>query len=210
MIYVYDVLVNLNEEMYDFYDWDESDDYVHVRRVPLFKVSFNQYSDLVNRKVKVSEDFLINIKDKTQVFSSRNIEIIPYSAIFSDGKMAVMVEFNDKGCSLRKSKFLINEEMEILNITNSMKESVVDYNIVNSRANRNNMIRSERNVINVIVKELENLKDDKERIDYLYYEWFDSNEGNLKYEKLLKDLKKSFTSKHLEFLDLLNLLTIQK
>jgi len=210
MIYVYDVLVNLNEEMYDFYDWDESDDYVHVRRVPLFKVSFNQYSDLVNRKIKVSEDFLINIKDKTQVFSSRNIEIIPYSAIFSDGKMAVMVEFNDKGCSLRKSKFLINEEMEILNITNSMKESVVDYNIVNSRANRNNMIRSERNVINVIVKELENLKDDKERIDYLYYEWFDSNEGNLKYEKLLKDLKKSFTSKHLEFLDLLNLLTIQK
>ena len=54
------------------------------------------------------------------------------------------------------------------------------------------------------------MKDDKERIDYLYYEWFDSNEGNLKYEKLLKDLKKSFTSKHLEFLDLLNLLTIQK
>ena len=25
MVYVYDILVNLNEELYDFYDWEEND-----------------------------------------------------------------------------------------------------------------------------------------------------------------------------------------
>jgi len=48
-----------------------------------------------------------------------------------------------------------------------------------------------------------------EKIDYLYYEWFDSNDGDDKYFKLVSDLKSKFTDKHMEFLELLNLLTIK-
>lgn len=71
------------------------------------------------------------------------------------------------------------------------------------------MIRSEKKILNDILEELNSIKNDKEKIDYLYYEWFDSNDGDDKYFKLVSDLKSKFTDKHMEFLELLNLLTIK-
>lgn len=210
MNYVYDILVNLNEEVYDFYDWEETDNFVHVRRVPLFKLSHEDYINVGYKKVKLKEELLLEIKDKTQVFSSRNIEIIPYSMIVSDGISAIMLEFDERGYTSRKSKFLVNEEIEVVEVASNMKESIFKYNVVNNKVRRNTMLRSEKVVLKNILKELENLKDDSLKIDYLYYEWFDSNNGENKYEKLVKSLKAGFTSEHLEFLELLNLLTIKK
>lgn len=210
MIYVYDVLINLNEELFDFYDWEENDDFSHVRRAPLFKVNYDVYSDFCVRKVRLGEESLSLIKDKTQLFSSRNIEVLPYATVFTDGEHAIMIEFDNKGFSKRKSKFLVNEEMEIIDISNSLKLSKIDYNVVNNKVRVNNMLRSEKRILNDILAELGNLKGDNERIDYLYYEWFNKQEGNDKYEKLVTSLKKEFTNRHLEFLDLLNLLTIKK
>ncbi len=209
MNYVYDILVNLNEELYDFYDWEETDDFTHVRRVPLFRVSHSDYFDIAVKKVRLSDEELLTIKDKTQVFSSRNIEIIPYSMIVSDSERAVMVEFDNKGYSKRKSKFLVNEEMEIIELSSNMKMSKLMYNVINNKVKRNVMIRSEKIILDNILKELDELKDDKEKIDYLYYEWFDKKSVDKSYEKLVKDLKSSFTNKHLEFLELLNLLTVK-
>lgn len=210
MIYVYDVLVNLNEELYDFYDWEDTDNFLHVRRVPIFKIEEKAFFDMTAKKVKINNEFLTNIKDKTQIFGGRNIEIIKSACIFSDGKNAIMLEFNDKGEVKKKSKFLINEEIEIIDVTTSMKTSKIDYETTSNKINRNTMIRSEKKTLKKIIEELENLKEDSKKIDYLYYEWFETEEGNNKYEKLLKAIKNKFTNKHEELLELLNLLTIKK
>lgn len=210
MIYVYDILVNLNEKMYDFYDWDDTDDFVHVRRVPMFKVNENVYFDLVTKKVRISQEVMSSIKDKTQVFSSRNIDILPFCAVFTNGNSASLIEFDSKGYTFRKSKFLINEEIEILDIAKNMKVSAVEYNVIQRKVSRNSMIRSESLIVDRILIELENLKDDEEKLSYLYYEWFERQDGINKYETLVKDLKRKFTNKHNEFLELLDLLTIQK
>lgn len=210
MIYVYDVLVNLNDEMFDFYDWEETDDFVHVRRVPMFKVNDDVYYDMVTKKVRLNEEIMNSIKDKTQIFSSRNIEILPYTSVFTNGSSAILVEFDNKGYSIRKSKFLVNEEMEILDIAKSMKVSVIEYNVVQSKVKMNSMIRSEKLIVDRILTELECLKDDDEKLSYLYYEWFERQDGINKYETLVRDLKRRFTGKHNEFLELIDMLTIQK
>ncbi len=210
MIYVYDVLINLNEEVYDFYDWEETDDFSHIRRAPLFKVNHEVYSDFCVKKVRLQGETMSLIKDKTQLFSSRNIEVMPYGAIITDGEHAIMVEFDSKGFSKRKSKFLVNEEMEILDVSSNMKLSKLDYNVVNNKARVNNMLRSEKKTLENILDELSSLKEDSEKIDYLYYEWFERQDGVNKYDKLVSSLKKEFSYRHLEFLDLLNLLTIKK
>lgn len=210
MVYVYDVLVNLNEMMYDFYDWEDSDNFIHVRRVPIFRVSKDTLIDMISKKVKVSEEFLSIIKDKTQVFSSRNIEVIHYSCVFSNSNSAFMIEFKDNGEVKKKSKFLINEEVEILEIAEGMKECNIDYVLLSKRIEKNAMIRSEKKLLDSIIRELDSIKEDEERINYLYYEWFETEEGVNKYDRLVKDIKSKFTSKHKEFLELLNLLTIKK
>lgn len=210
MNYVYDVLVNLSTEMYDFYDWEESDTLMHVRRIPIFKVNEKTYDDFYTKKIKVNEDFTNSIKDKTQIFGGRNIEIIESSCIISNGTSALMIEFNNEGKINRKSKFLINEELEIVEVAKTLKNIKIDYNILDNKTLVNKMIRSEKRTLKHILKELENLKDDNEKINYLYYEWFETEEGSNKYVSLVKSIKKEFTSKHEEFLELLNLLTIKK
>lgn len=209
MVYVYDTLVNLNEELLDFYDWDEIDNYVHIRRIPLFKISELDYYDFVTKKIRLVEEELLRINDKTQIFSNRGIDNIKYALVVTDGSGALVLEFNDKGYVIRKSKFIINEEMEILGIAKEIKEEKIKYNVISKKIDRNSMIRSEKKILAEILEELDTIKDDSEKIDYLYYEWFDTNDGDDKYITLIKDLKNKFTDKHMNFLELLNLLTIK-
>ena len=52
MNYIYDILLNYNKKLYEFYDWNLSDSIVHIRKIPIFKISTNQLIDLVNNKIK--------------------------------------------------------------------------------------------------------------------------------------------------------------
>ena len=72
------------------------------------------------------------------------------------------------------------------------------------------MTRYERSKLKIILEELDKIKDDNKKIDYLYYEWFGKEESNNKYIELIKSLKEAYTPKHNEFLEILNLLTLQK
>ena len=210
MVYVYDTLINFSEDMYDFYDWEDTDEFLHIRRIPLYKVSKVDYNNFICKKNRINEEMMESIKDKTQVFSNRGVEIIDFACVITDGSGALALEFDESGVTKRKSKFLINEEMEILDMAKNLKEAKLKYEVISKNRNKNNMIRSERKVLNSILEELSSLKNDYEIIDYLYYEWFNKYDGNNKYEKLVKDLKNKFTDKHLEFLDLLNLMMIKK
>jgi len=210
MTFIYDILVNLNEEVIDFYDWNSNDEFTHIRKVPLFRANESVITDMLYRRVKLSEDFLNLIKDKTQMFSGRNIDNIPYAAIFCDTYKAIMVVFDSKGYVKERSKFLINEEFEVIDLTCSIKSSIINYNVINKNYKMVNMIRGDRSIVDNILRELDLIKDDKEKIEYLYYEWFDKKDSDNMYNDLVKDIKSVFTDKHKEFLDVINLLAVKK
>ena len=35
MNYIYDILINFNENLYDFYDWNLNDQIDHIRKIPV-------------------------------------------------------------------------------------------------------------------------------------------------------------------------------
>ena len=39
MTYIYDVTLNFNEILYDFFEWNNSDTLTHIRKIPMFKVN---------------------------------------------------------------------------------------------------------------------------------------------------------------------------
>ena len=106
MIYAYDLLINFNEELYDFYDWKETDSITHIRRIPLYKIDDTFYTDLLTRKIKVNTDYLKEIKDKTQIFSPKTLETIEYACIFTNGENAIAVNFDTNGNVNQKVNFL--------------------------------------------------------------------------------------------------------
>ena len=210
MNYVYDILSNFNQELYDFYDWDKNDNFTHLRKVPSFKVSKEVLVDLMFKKVKIKGNLLKLIKDKTQVFTKEGVDVIEYCFIVSDSLNALGVILDEDGVVYKRSKFLVSEELEINKCLKTSKIYNVEYNLLSSKTHYSNMTRNEEKVTNLILNELELIMDSTDKIDYLYYEWFNTNKGKNKYKKLVSSIKSRYTSKHEYILELLNLLKIKK
>lgn len=210
MNYVYDILSNFNQELYDFYDWDKNDNFTHLRKVPSFRVSKEVLVDLMFKKVKIKGNLLKLIKDKTQVFTKEGVDVIEYCFIVSDSVNALGVILDEDGIIYKRSKFLVSEELEINKCLKTSKIYNVEYNLLSSKTHYSNMTRNEEKVTNLILSELELIMDSTDKIDYLYYEWFNTNKGKNKYKKLVSSIKSSYTSKHEYILELLNLLKIKK
>lgn len=210
MNYVYDILSNFNQELYDFYDWDKNDNFTHLRKVPSFRVSKEVLVDLMFKKVKIKGNLLKLIKDKTQVFTKEGVDVIEYCFIVSDSVNALGVILDEDGIVYKRSKFLVSEELEINKCLKTSKIYNVEYNLLSSKTHYSNMTRNEEKVTNLILNELELIMDSTDKIDYLYYEWFNTNKGKNKYKKLVSSIKSSYTSKHEYILELLNLLKIKK
>lgn len=210
MNYVYDILSNFNQELYDFYDWDKNDNFTHLRKVPSFRVSKEVLVDLMFKKVKIKGNLLKLIKDKTQMFTKEGVDVIEYCFIVSDSVNALGVILDEDGVVYKRSKFLVSEELEINKCLKASKIYNVEYNLLSSKTHYSNMTRNEEKVTNLILNELELIMDSTDKIDYLYYEWFNTNKGKNKYKKLVSSIKSSYTSKHEYILELLNLLKIKK
>lgn len=210
MNYVYDILSNFNQELYDFYDWDKNDNFTHLRKVPSFRVSKEVLVDLMFKKVKIKGNLLKLIKDKTQVFTKEGVDVIEYCFIVSDSVNALGVILDEDGVVYKRSKFLVSEELEINKCLKTSKIYNVEYNLLSSKTHYSNMTRNEEKVTNLILNELELIMDSTDKIDYLYYEWFNTNKGKNKYKNLVSSIKSSYTSKHEYILELLNLLKIKK
>lgn len=210
MNYVYDILSNFNQELYVFYDWDKNDNFTHLRKVPSFRVSKEVLVDLMFKKVKIKGNLLKLIKDKTQVFTKEGVDVIEYGFIVSDSVNSLGVILDEDGVVYKRSKFLVSEELEINKCLKTSKIYNVEYNLLSSKTHYSNMTRNEEKVTNLILNELELIMDSTDKIDYLYYEWFNTNKGKNKYKKLVSSIKSSYTSKHEYILELLNLLKIKK
>ena len=37
MKYIYDIVLNFNEEFFEFYDWNLNDEITHIKKIPIIK-----------------------------------------------------------------------------------------------------------------------------------------------------------------------------
>ena len=132
MNYVYDVLLNFNKELYDFFDWNTSDIISHIRKILLFRVNNKVMDDLKNSHIIVSKDFLTKISNRTEMFTSQNVKLINYACIFTNGLEAIALKFDKNGSVMHKSRLLLDEEAEILDSANDFEEYDLDYQVLNS------------------------------------------------------------------------------
>ena len=58
MTYIYDVTLNFNEVLYDFFEWNNNDNLIHVRKIPIFKVSNENFLNMLMYEVQLSDDIL--------------------------------------------------------------------------------------------------------------------------------------------------------
>ena len=203
--YIYDIYLNLNKKLYDFFDWNKSDKLVHIKKIPIIKIKKENMKKLIENKINISNDFLNSLFRKTEYWNKKHN--IDYCAIFVDKENAIAIEFNKYGDSIKKSYLSINDELDILEIANKMNEKNIKFKFIR----KENFILKTRNQIkleNFINTELKNTNDNK--LKYIYLECFGEKENDKKYilNRINKIPKDSKTYKTLY--DILKLTSISK
>lgn len=196
MNYYYDIILNWNEEeAYNFYEWNDTDCFELVKKIPFFKVKHKTLVDLLTYKIEVDKDFLALIKDKTVVSGKNVINRITYACLITDNKSVIALEFNEEGLSINKSKLLVDDELNALEVTFSLKEYFLDYRIID-KVKTHQTLRQEQEAKKLINLEINSLyqRKDLAKMRYLYYEYKKEQENDLEtiYHNLMDDLKNNF------------------
>ncbi len=185
MYYIYDVLLDFNNELYDFYEWYSKDKIENFKKIPIFRISDDDLYNLINYKVNVSKDFLNKIYKK----SEGHYGSYRYASLFTNNKKIFALEFGSDGSIKNYSSLLPDEEDDILMHMKKLNILKLDYKISNIKVNAHNKVRYIDDISTYNKKYLENLYKNKmfDEVNYLYSEVYDDglkNDIKYKYDKL--------------------------
>ena len=195
MNYIENIRVNFQKKLINFYEWDCNDNIILLEKIDVFKVDDNTYQDIILMNIKVDNTFLNSIKN------SKNI------CIFFIDIDTICVKFNENGIIKEISKLTLEDEEDLLDEFDSIKEYKLKYKKIKNGNNYSYNTRSEDEIINRLNNYLNSNKEDSETINYLYYEWFNrSSNCKDKYNKLLKSINSEYSIKHEHLYDVIKLL----
>ena len=196
MNYFYDIILNWKESSaYDFFEWNDSDCLELIKKIPLIKVKHKVFLDLVSNDIKIEPEFLATLEGKTLVSAKKDLKKIDYAAIFTDTKNVIAIEFKEDGTSISRSKLLIDDELNVLEVLYGVKETTFNYELLES-IKEESTLRQVKEAKKLILLEINNLyqKKDKDKLKYLYYEYKKENVDDIDYiyENIKSDLNSKF------------------
>lgn len=194
MNFYYDITLDFLENNYSFYEIEKTDNFVEVKKIPLFQVSNKVLKDFINNKVKVNQDFLNIIYNKTMLKNS----YMEYACILADKNNAIALEFNEEGIVTKYSSLSLMDELNLLEVIYTIKNIDIDYSII-SKNHKSMTLRKENIIKDIIKKEITKLYNDKNisKLQFLYLEWFDDLESDIDkiYKTMLDKLKDNISKK---------------
>ena len=191
MNYIYDVVLNFNKELYEFFEWKDNDNLINVRKIPLIKVSDDDFVTIIYNKVRIKECILDNFKKNFSLYSEEiNGNVI---CIITNGQRAAGIMFDELGEVIGKSSMLLDEEEEVLEESENLIETKIDYSI-NENMSNVNLRRIEKEKKKYIQDFLTEISDNK-ILKYIYFDYFEeeTKSKNIK-EILLLELKKQWNT----------------
>ena len=120
MNYIYDIFLNYNDLAYEVFEWNKEDKISHIRKIPLIVISSLDLYNLSNKKIIIDSSFLTKIYRKTEVFSKRDNYNLDYSFLATDKSEIIAFKLDKNGLIKQYSKLLIEEEIEVLNYSESL------------------------------------------------------------------------------------------
>ena len=202
MVYIYDILLNFNKNLLEYFEWEETDSIKYIKKVPLFKVNTKFIKDIIY-KIIILDDSFINKVPKYEMNGMKDAGSV---CLFTDGSMVVGV-FLKNGSPVNLSRLLLDEEQEVLEISENMNLFDINYCVKGNRNfNRDNLTRKENNIKESLFKEFKKLFVDKkyDKLLYLYYEYTNKEGKNVEYVyNFLCDSLNTFNDRHIHIYDIL-------
>lgn len=185
MNYIYDILLNFKDELYDFYEWNKEDNIIHIRKIPIIKISEDDLYNIKNNYIQIDESFLEKIKNKTEIFTSKNIKKIEYACLLTDSNSIIAINRMDK--KIKRSSLLIDEELDSLNDIDNLKIEKIKYDIIKKINYNEFKTRKQIEITKYIKKEFNKIKKEEDKLKYIYYDCFNKKEDSI--EKIIDNIE---------------------
>jgi len=201
MIFAHDIFLNLHENYYDFFEWNKKDTIIHLRKIPIIKISSNDLNIIKNNNVILNENITKTYYKKADYFTKNKKENI---IILSDNKMSIAINFNNKGNIIKKSSLILEDEENIFRKVNNIKEQNIILKITKHKID-SNLTRNEQDNKKYLQKNIKKLNHNK--LIYLYYDCFNKCEKNIKIilDKIILEIKNNNFEIWNKCLNLMNL-----
>ena len=194
MHYYYDLLVNLDEVAWEFYEWEKKDVILPIKKIPFLRINEKEFKEISVYEGKIEKNWLKPYIGKTQIKKDKSKNLL----LLSTTKNSLVIEINSTGQIISRSKLLIEDENNCNELASSLKETTIPFSSQQKIPLRSDFRQAikEKNLIKIELKTLKETKNTT-KCSYLYYEWFNILEDDLStmLENCLEELKKPYTLK---------------
>ena len=175
MDYIYDIVLNFQNNYYDFYEWKQSDKIINVKKILVYTTNNEDYLNL-----KYNEVTLDN-----KVYQPHNKMFL-----ITNGIEVMGILLDKEGNIIKRSSLLFDESEEVLDEKNNIKEFPLKYkkNINKSHISYSRIVLEKRKFLEKYFSKID-ITNDEYLLKYIYYDIYKREENNInKIYKCLKDL----------------------
>ncbi len=210
MIFIYDILLNFNDqELHEFYEWSSNDDIEYVKKIPVLRLQEKCYYEIKNNDVLLDKAALEKIYQQCEIIHKKRVKKIPYGCLFTNLKEVFAVMLDSDGRILMRSTLLLDEGYDVIEKTGGLKITIIEYKVLKKNKQEPFLTRKEKDIIYFLNKEIDNIYNNRkfEKLRYLYYECFNLFGNNIDYiyEIIKEFINKEWTNKHLQLYNLVKL-----
>ena len=192
MEYVYDIVLNFQNDYYDFYEWQKSDKLINIKRLPIYKITNKDYLNLKYNDITI--DISTLPKQSKMFLVTSGLEI-----------MGIIIDNN--GNIIKRSSLLFEESDDILSDRNTIKSFNIVYHINQLHKHKliSRITQEKSKYIDNCLRKLDKQKDEY-FFKYLYYDIYNIELDDIDkvYKEILK-LSKNDIPKMYHYLKKINL-----
>lgn len=200
MNYIYDIVLNFQDNYYQFFEWNRTDKIKNISRIIVYHVLDEDLLNLTYNQIIISSPFLEKLKEDNK----KNKKIL---CLVSNTNQSIGLLFSNDGKLLKRSSLLFEEENEVNGFAKTLPITKIDYQ-VNKTEIPDNQLRIEKEKKDILVKYITKTNDIL-TLKYLYYEYFETecNDNQKIKTTLLKIMDKEWNKKKNKLYQIINLIT---
>lgn len=170
MNYIYDIVLNFQNNYYQFFEWNRTDKIKNINKIAVYHVSDRDILDLTNNKIIIDNTFLNKLKEDNK----KNKKLM---CLVSNQSQTIGLLFSNDGVLLKRSSLMFEEETEVNNYVKDLPLTKIDY-IKNEKQESSNRLRIEKEKKDRLIEYIKNTSNEL-TLKYLYYEYFKEECTNL-------------------------------
>ena len=172
MDYIYDIVLNFQNNYYDFYEWKETDKVINIKKILVYKTTTEEYLNLKYNDVIIDNKTL---PKQTKMF------------LITNGVEVMGLLLDNSGKIIKRSSLLFDEADEVLEEKEVIKELPLKYkkNISKLHISYSRLITEKTKFLTKYFSKID-INKDEYLLKYIYYDIFNKEENNI--NKVYKEL----------------------